>query len=81
MLLDLQDADVEQIELELEDPGEDRSQLMTALDAINQRYGRGAVQLASAGLAGAKRQWVMKQPLKTPNYTTSWKDLPIARAQ
>lgn len=80
MLLDLQDASVEQCELDLDDPGEDRSQLMTALDAINQRHGRGAVLLASAGLAGAKRKWTMRQSLKTPNYTTSWKDLPIARA-
>lgn len=80
MLLDLQDASVEQGELDLDEPVVDRSGLMSALDAINQRHGRGSVQLASAGLAGAKRQWVMKQSLKTPNYTTSWKDLPIARA-
>lgn len=53
---------------------------MTTMDVINQQYGRGAVQLASAGLTGQRRKWTMRQSLKTPNYTTSWKDLPIARA-
>ncbi len=80
MLLDLQDASVEQCELGLDEPINDRSQLMTAMDAINQQHGRGSVLLASAGLAGAKRTWTMLQSLKTPNYTTSWKDLPVARA-
>lgn len=80
LLLDLQDASVEQAELDLDDPGEDRSQLMTAVDAINHRHGRGAVMLAGAGLAGANRKWTMRQSLKTPNYTTSWADLPVARA-
>ena len=50
------------------------------LDALNTRYGRGSIQLASAGVGGADRTWTMKQELKTPNYTTCWKDLPRARA-
>ncbi|MEP6558559.1 MAG: DUF4113 domain-containing protein [Burkholderiales bacterium] len=53
---------------------------MTAADAINQGYGCDIVQLASAGLASEKHQSVMRQSLKRPNYTTSWKELPIARA-
>ena len=80
MLLDLLDARVEQGELDFDDPGRDRGPLMSALDAINQQHARGAIQLDSAGMAGAKRQWVMRQSLKTPNYTTSWADLPLARA-
>lgn len=80
LLLDLQDASVEQGELDLDEPGVDRSGLMTAVDAINQRHGRGSLQLASAGLTGEKRKWAMRQSLKTPNYTTSWRDLPTARA-
>jgi len=47
---------------------------------------------STSATAAAQRSWpalawlarsgngVMKQSLKTPNYTTSWKDLPIARA-
>ena len=80
MLLDLQDAGTEQRELDL-DPGRDeRSRLMTAMDSINGKYGRGAMTLASAGTAGPSRSWVMKQDLKTPDYTTRWTDLPCARA-
>jgi len=53
---------------------------MTTVDAVNQRYGRGALKVASAGMAVERRVWEMRQPLKTPNYTTSWDDLPVARA-
>jgi DNA polymerase V len=80
MLLDLQDSDIEQCELDLDDPGSDRSRLMTTMDALNMRYGRGSVQLASAGLAGDARRWAMRQMLKTPDYTTRWSDMPRARA-
>jgi DNA polymerase V len=58
----------------------DRSQLMTAMDEVNRRYGRGALQLASAGLEGTRRPWSMKQERKTPRYTTHWDEMPIARA-
>jgi DNA polymerase V len=57
------------------DPG----QLMQAMDAINKRYGRGALLLASAGLGGTRRVWSMKQERRTPQYTTRWQDMPIAR--
>tara|TARA_B110000503_G_scaffold129446_1_gene201689 strand:- start:21 stop:392 length:372 start_codon:yes stop_codon:yes gene_type:complete len=46
------------------DPG--GSRLMQALDSANQRFGRGMVTLASAGLAGELRQWSMKQERRTP---------------
>lgn len=80
MLLDLQDASIEQGELSLDEPEVDRGRLMGAIDELNLRYGRGAVVLASAGTAGPRRGWVMKQSLKTPDYTTRWTDLPLARA-
>lgn len=80
LLLDLEDASMHQEELGLDEPSRDRGRLMTAMDAINQRHGRGALLLGSAGLGGARRNWTMRQSLKTPDYTTSWKDLPVARA-
>jgi DNA polymerase V len=80
MLLALQDAAVEQRELDLDDACEDRSRLMGAMDAINDRYGRGALTLASAGTAREARTSVMKQDLRTPDYMTRWTDLPCARA-
>lgn len=57
-----------------------RSTLMASLDTLNQRYGRGTVQMASAGLQGDQRIWSMKQERRTPAYTTRLEDLPIARA-
>lgn len=53
---------------------------MATLDKINLRYGRGTVSIASAGLAGDKRVWSMKQERRTPGYTTDWKCLAVARA-
>lgn len=80
MLLDLQPDDLCQGELSLDEPGGDQTQLMTAVDAINQRYGRGAIGIASAGPAGATKHWQMRQERKTPAYTTNWAELPIVRA-
>ena len=80
MLLDLQDGDIEQGELDLEPEPEAQGQLMGALDRLNDRYGRGTVVLASAGLKGPQRDFEMRQNLLTPQYTTSWQDLPVARA-
>ena len=80
MLLDLQDGRVEQAELELDAPREDRIALMAAMDRINMRYGRGTLQLASAGTAGDGRRFAMRQQHRTQDYMTSWSQLPIARA-
>ena len=85
MLLALQDADQVQHELQLEDEvAAQRTarspHLMSMLDAVNKRYGRGSVHLASAGVCGEQRSWAMKQERKTPGYTTCWDDMPIVRA-
>ncbi len=80
MLLDLQDDSIEQGELELELETPARGQLMEVLDKLNGRYGRGSVILASAGVKGPQREFEMKQNLLTPQYTTSWADLPVAKA-
>ena len=53
---------------------------MTALDDLNLRYGRGTVLMASAGLAGNRRSWSMKQERRTPGYTTCLADMAVARA-
>jgi DNA polymerase V len=81
MLLELQPDSQQQCELDLEDDhGEDRGQLMSALDGLNQRYGKGTVLMASAGAEGKRRVWSMKQERRTPGYTTKWADMPVARA-
>lgn len=48
-LLDIQDGGIEQHELDLDKPEIDRSTLMTTLDRLNQRFGRGTVSMANAG--------------------------------
>ncbi len=82
MLMDLQADSVHQSELVFDDAEEirDRSPLMATLDGMNQRFGRGTVLMASAGLAGERRAWVMKQERRTPAYTTCWNDIAIAKA-
>ena len=80
MLLDLQDGSVEQRELDLEDEPAGRGHLMSTMDNLNDRYGRGTVLLASAGLEGKQRNWSMRQNLLTPSYTTRWDELPVAKA-
>ena len=88
MLMDLQPGNVQQQELDLESlaatetaaVARDRSQLMSTMDAINVRYGKGTVHSASTGRTGPERMWGMKQERKTPQYTTRLEDVPVARA-
>ena len=83
MLLELHRASLLQGELDLDGEDEllaDRSRLMSTLDELNERYGRGTVLMASAGLDGNRRAWSMKQERRTPGYTTCWDDLAVARA-
>ena len=49
-------------------------QMMSVLDAINQKYGRHTLYLAAEGCS---TPWAMKRQLKSPSYTTKWDDLPI----
>lgn len=58
----------------------DRTLLMSAVDELNRRFGRGALHLASTGLDGERRPWSMKQERRTPRYTTHWDEIPIVRA-
>jgi DNA polymerase V len=85
MLLDLQPDAVVQGELDLGDVGtqeqqEEKIRLMSTLDTLNQRFGKGTLKMASAGLDGDRRLWSMKQERRTPAYTTHWADIPVARA-
>jgi len=85
ILVDLQAANLQQGELDLDDaqpdePKRDRARLMIAMDAINVRYGNGTVGSAATGGSGPPRLWEMKQERKTPQYTTRLEDVPVARA-
>lgn len=80
MLVELQNSSVFQGELDFEPEAEDKGTLMSAMDKLNSRYGKGTVKIASSGLLGDGRAFSMKQERRTPGYTTKWEDIPIVRA-
>jgi len=47
--------------------------LSKALDKINAKYGRGTIFHLSEGI---KKPWQMRRDMLTPNYTTSWSQIP-----
>ena len=84
MLLELQPATVMQQELDLGghiETDRRRQRLMQVLDAVNDRYGRGTLQLGSARVRRSRIAepqpggWEMKQERRTPRYTTRWSEV------
>ncbi len=60
-----------------------RAKLMTAMDALNHRFGRDSVRLGStaAGSSTAEiRVWATKQERRPPRFTTRWDEMPVVRA-
>ena len=53
--------------------------LMKVVDQINTRFGNAAIRSAAAGTNTAKEVWQMRSNNKSPNYTTKWDELPVAR--
>ena len=92
VLSDLRPAGQEQGELDLFPPAQTdaaapadvaRVKLMSAMDALNHRFGRDSVRLGSQALAsnGAEvRVWATKQERRSPRYTTRWDEMPVVRA-
>ncbi|WP_282130967.1 Y-family DNA polymerase [Pseudoalteromonas aliena] len=58
---------------DLFDQRSDNPQLMSSLDAINTRYGKGMLSLASSKL---NERWHMNRDFLSPQYTTRWRDIP-----
>ncbi len=48
---------------------------MLSIDNLNRKYGRGTVQYAAEKLGGT---WQPKHKIRSPRYTTSWDELPVA---
>ncbi|WP_184605678.1 DUF4113 domain-containing protein [Variovorax atrisoli] len=36
--------------------------------------------MASTGTAGDRREWTMRQQRRTPQHSTDWRQVPIAKA-
>lgn len=52
------------------------AKLMAALDAVNDRHGRGTLVPAADGF---KKEWSTKFEMRSPRYTTNWDELPTVR--
>lgn len=51
------------------------AKLMVAMDAVNSVWGRGTLR---TGAAGISKGWAMRSENRSPRYTTSWDELPVA---
>ncbi|MEM9798240.1 MAG: DUF4113 domain-containing protein [Pseudomonadota bacterium] len=52
------------------------AQLMGALDAVNDRFGKKTLVVASEGM---RRAWALRADHRSPRYTTRLSDLPVVR--
>jgi DNA polymerase V len=57
-----------------------RRDLMATLDALNDRFGRGAVGLASAAGKRRRSAHVSRQERRSPRYTTRLDEVVVAKA-
>ncbi|EPD42973.1 DNA polymerase V [Delftia acidovorans CCUG 274B] len=81
ILLDITGPDAMQRELPIDEaPCRDQSKLMSAVDAINSRFGKGTVHVASTGQQQPNKSWDMRQERRTPRYTTEISEIPLVRA-
>ncbi|MGM0985313.1 MAG: Y-family DNA polymerase [Pseudomonadota bacterium] len=82
MLIDLIDANRQQMSLldtaQSEADRERSERLMSAVDALNQRMGRGTVKL---GMPTPNAAWHLRCANRTPRWTTRWPELPSAKAR
>ncbi|MFC2131878.1 Y-family DNA polymerase, partial [Bacteroidota bacterium] len=53
------------------------NEITAVMDNINEVYGRDTLFYASAGI---KKRWSMRREMKSPSFTTSWKELPVVYA-
>lgn len=54
---------------------EKRKRLMSIMDEVNDRFGRGTLEIAASGL---RQTWRMQSKWRSPRYTTCWAELPVA---
>lgn len=72
ILLDLQSAKIEQIQLFCKTDYNHSDKLMKTLDSINKNMGKDIIFLASQG---TERKWQMQSHKRSPQYTTNWEEL------
>jgi len=88
MLVELRPQGQQQGELDLfgacdglaSSPSQEPSRLMDAVDALNSRFGRGAVTVASAAHQSRNGDHSGRQERRSPRYTTRLEEVVTARA-
>lgn len=75
-LLELMDSRYQQGDFFAEQQSGKSRQLMESLDAVNKKFGRGTLSLASEGI---NPPWAMARQLKSPSFTTRWSDIPVIK--
>lgn len=73
MLLELIDRKPEQLHFFTPQQSEKSRYLITSVDAVNKRFGRDTLHLASRGIAPT---WTLARRMRSPAYATRWEDLP-----
>ena len=86
MLVELQSGNHEPVSLDLFDEPEakqpdGRRDLMATLDALNERFGRDAVSVASGARRNAPGTHASKQERRSPRYTTRLDEVIVAKAE
>ena len=75
-LMDLSDGQVVQGDM-FSTPARDNTKLMAVMDKINAQWGRGTLHSAAEGISN---DWKMKRERMSPQWTTSWDELPVAKS-
>jgi DNA polymerase V len=75
MLMEIRPAALTQYDLFAPAPDPRRSALMSTLDSVNRRHGRGTIRVGAELLSD---EWRMRQDHCSPCYTTRWDQLPFA---
>ncbi|MGR3279770.1 DUF4113 domain-containing protein [Acaryochloris marina NIES-2412] len=60
---------------ESDEEWEKRKRLMSIMDEVNDRFGKGTIGIAASG---GKQTWKMQSKWRSPRYTTCWAELPVA---
>jgi DNA polymerase V len=77
-IIEMQPKTTHQFGLFDEGQSKQSGHLMAVIDQINQQHGRGSVFVAAQG-NNPSRIWYMRQQYLSPQYTTKWGDIPIAK--
>jgi DNA polymerase V len=74
-LIEIVDRQHHQFDLLCKGQPAQSDKLMRVMDCVNQQEGKGAVFLAAQGI---NKPWYMRQQYTSPQYTTKWRDIPVA---